>query len=234
MTCGGYVVEAIIFDFDGVIADSEILANQVLAERVTALGLLTTLDDALHLYMGKRWAEAVTLIEQSLGKPLPTNFPDDLKAATLGRFRTELKEVPGAARFIGHFKGLPRCIASSSSADRLQVSLEILNLIEQFDGRVFSADLVERGKPEPDIFLYAARQMGVEASKCIVIEDSVSGVHAAKAAGMTIVGLCAASHIRDGHSRRLSEAGATYVAASWEDALEFVNGRVGVAQVSCD
>jgi len=224
------VVHAIIYDFDGVIADSEVLANQVLAERITALGLPTTLNDALRLYMGRRWAEAMKLIEHGLGKPLPISFSADLHAATLARLQADLKEVHGATEFIKHFKTLPRCIASSSSASRLQVSLEALNLRDMFDGRTFSADLVARGKPCPDIFLYAAKQIGIAPSKCVVIEDSPSGVHAAKAAGMTVIGLGAASHIRARHCQHLLDAGADYATTSWADARAFMNGRAGTRQ----
>jgi hypothetical protein len=108
-------VGALIFDFDGVIADSEAIANTVLAETVTGLGHSTTLDQALTRYMGRRWGEVVAEIEAAIGKPLPDNFSDQLKLATLARFRTDLKEVSGATDFIRRFAHIPRCIASSSS-----------------------------------------------------------------------------------------------------------------------
>jgi HAD superfamily hydrolase (TIGR01509 family) len=207
---------AIIFDFDGVIADSEALANRVLAEHVTALGLPTTLEQALERYVGRRWPEAMALIESALGRPLPADFSDRLAAATLECFRAELREVPGATAFIRRWPGLPRCIASSSSIGRLTLCLDKLGLTEHFAGAVFSADMVERGKPHPDIFLYAAQRLGVEPARCLVIEDSPSGIRAAKAAGMTVVGLAAASHIPTGHDRRLLEAGADHVATTWQ------------------
>ena len=96
-------MSALIFDFDGVIADSEAIANTVLAETVTGLGHSTTLDQSLDRYAGRRWDDAMTEIETAIGKPLPTNFSDDLKRATLDRFRTNLKEVRGAADFIKRF-----------------------------------------------------------------------------------------------------------------------------------
>src|SRR4051795_5791103 len=104
---------ALIFDFDGVIADSEAIANTVLAETVTALGHPTTLDQSLDRYTGRRWADAMGEIETAIGKPLPSSFSDDLKRATLERFRTDLKEVSGAADFIKRFFHIPRAIASS-------------------------------------------------------------------------------------------------------------------------
>lgn len=206
-----------IFDFDGVIADSEALANTVLAEFITDLGHPTNLDDLLEHYSGRRWDDAMAAIASVVGKPLPASFSDDLKSAVLDRFRTDLTEVSGATRFIQTFSDVPRCIASSSSIDRLQLCLSVLNLTDKFGGNVFSADMVPRGKPHPDIFLLAADKLGVNPRSCLVIEDSTSGIKAAVAAGMTAVGLCAASHIREGHHLKLREAGAVHLANSWNE-----------------
>jgi HAD superfamily hydrolase (TIGR01549 family) len=210
-------LSALIFDFDGVIADSEALANTVLAEFVTGLGHPTTLEDSLQRYTGSRWNEVIAQIEAAVGRPVPAGFSDDLKSATLDRFRTDLKEVSGAGKFIERFYHLPRCIASSSSIDRLKLCLEVLNLTDTFGDNVFSADMVSRGKPHPDIFLLAADRLGVKPGSCLVIEDSTGGIKAAVAAGMTAVGLCAASHIRDGHHQKLREAGAVHLADSWDE-----------------
>ena len=219
---------ALIFDFDGVIADSEAIANTVLAETVTGLGHPTTLDQSLARYAGRRWGDVVAEIETAVGKPLPADFSDQLKFATLDRFRTDLKEVSGAKDFIYRFAHIPRCIASSSSIDRLQLCLSVLELEAEFGSHVYSADMVARGKPHPDIFLLAAERLGVPPHQCLVIEDSAGGVRAAVAAGMTAVGLCAASHIRDGHGLKLRDAGAVHLAQSWTDveriALQFFKG----------
>ena len=208
---------ALIFDFDGVIADSEAIANTVLAETVTSLGSATTLDQALLRYSGRRWVDVIAEIEATIGRPVPIDFAGELKRATLDRFRTDLKEVSGATDFIRRFSDIPRCIASSSSIDRLQLCLSILDLEAEFDGRVFSADMVARGKPHPDIFLLAAERLGATPGECLVIEDSAGGIRAAVAAGMTAIGLCAASHIRDGHHIKLRDAGAAHLAQSWAD-----------------
>jgi HAD superfamily hydrolase (TIGR01509 family) len=215
------IVGALIFDFDGVIADSEAIANSVLAEIVTDLGHSTTLDQALDRYSGRRWDEAMAEIEATIGKPLPSDFSGKLKRATLDRFRTDLKEVSGAAKFIRRFSHIPRCIASSSSMDRLQLCLSALALRAEFGDHVFSADMVARGKPFPDIFLFAAGRLGVNPGECLVIEDSAGGIKAAVAAGMTAVGLCAASHIREGHDIKLRDAGAVHLAHSWADVEQF-------------
>ena len=225
---------ALIFDFDGVIADSEAIANTVLAETVTGLGHPTTLDQSLARYSGSRWDEVIAEIEAAIGKPLPADFFGQLKLATFERFRTDLKEVSGATNFIRRFSHLPRCIASSSSIDRLQLCLSVLELEAEFDGRVFSADMVARGKPHPDIFLFAAGKLGASPHECLVIEDSAGGVRAAVAADMTVIGLCAASHIRDGHDAKLRDAGAVHLAQSWSDverfAVQFFRGSTSPPQ----
>jgi HAD superfamily hydrolase (TIGR01509 family) len=220
-------IEAIIFDFDGVIADSEALANRVIAERVTALGVPTTLDDALHRYQGRRWGEAMVLIEADIGRPLPTGFSEDLLALLRTSFRTDLREVPGATAFIRRFAGMRRCIASSSALNRLRHGLELLKIAEDFADAVFSAEMVARGKPHPDIFLHAANAIGVDPSRCLVIEDSANGVEAGVAAGMTVVGLCAGAHSRDGHGERLTGAGAVLAAATWAQVETYVMARIG-------
>ena len=209
--------EAIIFDFDGVIADSEVLANRVLADMVTALGRPTSLEDALGRYMGKRLPDLIAAIESDMGKPLASSFAQDLQAATLDSFRSDLREVPGARAFLDAHAGVNRCIASSSSRERLALSLDVLGLTGQFAGGVFSADEVSRGKPHPDLFLMAAACLGVGPSHCLVVEDSESGVRAGLAAGMTVIGFCAAGHVRPGHSERLAAAGAHYTAKSWNE-----------------
>jgi HAD superfamily hydrolase (TIGR01509 family) len=216
------MARAIVFDFDGVIADSEVLSNTVLAEVVTELGVPTTLEDAYRDYMGKRFLEVIAAIENSVGRTLPPSFGDQYQARTLQRFRQELAPIAGAREFITKFSEVPRCIASSSSPDRLALCLEVLDMSNLFEGRVFSASNVARGKPHPDIFLHAAAEIGVSASECIIIEDSATGVIAGRAAGATVIGLLAAGHVRDGHAARLREAGAHHVAADYREVERIV------------
>jgi HAD superfamily hydrolase (TIGR01509 family) len=215
---GADVKRFIVFDFDGVLADSEVLANEVLAEAVSELGVPTTLDDSLRLYMGKRFHEVIAAVEANVGRPLPETFADDFQRRTLERFRRDLRAVEGARAYLDAFADVPRCIASSSSPDRLALCLEVLDFGHLFGANVFSASQVARGKPHPDIFLHTAQKMGMEPSKGIVIEDSAGGVEAGVAAGMTVIGMLAASHIRDGHASRLRGAGAHHVAASFAEA----------------
>jgi HAD superfamily hydrolase (TIGR01509 family) len=214
-------LRAIIFDFDGVLADSEVLSNTVIAEIVTELGKPTTVDDAYRTFMGKRLSEVIETIEAVTGRKLPPDFADAYQQRTFDAFRARLKPVVGAREFLEKFLGIwrdvPRCIASSSSPERLALSLEVLNMTPLFEGRVFSASNVARGKPHPDIFLHAAEQLGIDPSDCIVIEDSVGGVTAGRAAGTTVIGLIAAGHIQSGHEARLRQAGADHVVASFAE-----------------
>jgi HAD superfamily hydrolase (TIGR01509 family) len=216
------LASAIIFDFDGVIADSEVLANAVLAEFVTELGVPTTVEDSYRDYMGKRFHEVVAAIEKAVGRAIPESFGEMWQVRTLARFRQELAPIAGVREFIAKFIALPRCIASSSTPQRLAVSLEILEMTELFEGRVFSTLNVARGKPHPDIFLHAAAEIGVSTHECIIIEDSASGVIAGREAGSTVIGLLAAGHIRDGHGARLKDAGAHYLAANYVEVERIV------------
>jgi HAD superfamily hydrolase (TIGR01509 family) len=214
----------LIFDFDGVIADSEVVANKVLAEMVSELGVPTTLQDSYQRYMGMRFSEVIAAVETTVGRSLPEDFPDRFQARTLAAFRAELQPVNGARTYIEAFSHVPRCVASSSSSDRLAVCLEVLGLGAAFGQNVFSASMVARGKPHPDIFLHAADAMGVHPSQAIVIEDSASGVQAGVAAGMRVIGLLAASHIQPGHRERLLAAGAHHVASTFDEAQQITRG----------
>jgi HAD superfamily hydrolase (TIGR01509 family) len=200
-----------------VLADSEVLSNSVIAEIVTELGVSTSLDDAYRTYMGKRLNEVIDTIARVTGRRLPDDFADHYQRRTFEAFRARLKPVAGARPFVEAWRSLPNCIASSSSPERLALSLEVLNMAALFEGRVFSASNVARGKPHPDIFLHAAEQLGVDPADCIVIEDSAGGVTAARAAGATAIGLTAASHIKPGFDARLHEAGADHVVASFAE-----------------
>jgi len=222
----------LIYDFDGVIADSELLANTVLAEILTELGRPTTLEDSYSLYMGKRFAEVLAAIEVSVGAPLPDDFAAAYQARTLERFRRDLCTIAGAREHILAFPNTPKCIASSSSPDRLALCLDVLSLQLVFGPHVFSASSVARGKPHPDIFLHAAERMGIDPTHCIVIEDSASGVEAGKAAGMTVIGLLAGAHIQPGHDQRLRRAGAHHVAGTFKEAEQLTREVLAAFSIS--
>jgi HAD superfamily hydrolase (TIGR01509 family) len=208
----------LIFDFDGVIADSEALANLVLAEAVSEFGMPTTLEAAYKRYMGKPFGDVIAIIESDIGKKLPTDFADQIQNRTFERFRQELKAVDGVERFIETFSQFPRCIASTSSAERIRVCLDVMGLRALFEPHIFSVSEVPRSKPHPDVFLHAARQLSIPPSRSLVIEDSIRGVQAGVAAGMVVIGILAASHIQSGTRERLRDAGAHYVADTFEEA----------------
>jgi HAD superfamily hydrolase (TIGR01509 family) len=208
-----------------VLADSEVLSNSVLAEIVTELGVPMTVDDSYRTFMGKRLAEVIETIENVVGRKLPNDFADSYQRRTFESFRSRLRAIEGAREFLEAWSHVPQCIASSSSPERLALSLEVLNMADLFEGRVFSASNVARGKPHPDIFLHAAEQLDVSPIHCIVIEDSVGGVIAGRAAGATVLGLTAASHIQPDEDARLRQAGAHDVAPSFSE-LDQIIGRL--------
>lgn len=203
--------DLIVFDYDGVVADSELLNNLVLSELLTECGLPTSLDDALSIYMGNRWLDCLPLIQERLGGPCPDHIHGEWTRRCHDRAAAELNPVAGFLDFLAT-RSERRCIASSSPVAWIEMGLDRFGLGASFDGPIFSAAVhVTRGKPHPDLFLHAASTMGVDPARALVIEDTPTGVRAGVAAGMTVVGLCAGGHIRDGHPERLRAAGAHHV-----------------------
>ena len=209
----------IVFDFDGVIADSETIANATLAETLTAIGLPTSYDDSLREYCGHNWRETERRIVERLGRPLPSDFRELQRRAARARFEQELAAVPGAAEFLDRTRHLERAIASSSSVEWLALALERIGLAHHFEGHLYSAADMDRGKPFPDIYLAAARGLGLAPEDCVAIEDSPVGASAAVAAGMHVVGLVAGGHIADraGHAEQLRAVGAHQIANSFAE-----------------
>lgn len=216
---------AIIFDFDGVIADSEVPANRALAESLTAIGLPTTFEDSLRDYYGHNWQETQRRIEARLGRALPDDFREMHRTRARGHFAAGFDPVPGAPAFLDLTSHLPRAIASSSNATYIGWALDRFGLTRHFAGQIHSADGMERGKPHPDIYLRAAAALGVDPAKCLAIEDSPTGARAAVAAGMCVVGLVAAGHIadRDAHAASLLAVGVHHVAHDFR-AVEGIAG----------
>ncbi len=198
----------VIFDCDGVLVDSETLANQVFAQVVTAEGLPTTFEESVARYMGRSLADAIADIEAALGRPVGDSFVADYDRQLHARLRSELVAVAGVRQLLDALvtANVPRCVASSGRPQEIALRLELTGLTEYFGRHVYSATMVARGKPAPDLFCYAAEQVGVDASTCVVIEDSPFGVRGAKAAGMTTIGYAALMPVE-----RLIEAGADIV-----------------------
>jgi HAD superfamily hydrolase (TIGR01509 family) len=209
-------VGLLIFDFDGVVADSEGLANDVLARYVTELGTPISQQNAQDRFAGKRIADVTSSLEQIVGRPLP-GFADELQRRTLKAFEASLREVRGVGAFLHDHQDLPRCIASSSTPKRIEFCLSLLKLGSYFGDNIFSADQVARGKPHPDIFQLAADRMNADRTTAVVIEDSPGGVQGALAAGMRVIGLLAATHLRHDHREKLRAAGAELLAADYNE-----------------
>ena len=184
--------QLVIFDCDGVLVDSEPTSNRVLCRVLGEFGLPTSYEETLRTYKGRSWATCLELIEERLGKAPPAEFSARYRERLLAELGASLERVPGILGALDRIP-IPNCVASSSDPERLRLSLAAADLLEHFEGRVFSATEVERGKPAPDLFLYAARQLGAEPARCAVVEDSPLGVEAALAAGMVSFGFAGTS-----------------------------------------
>ena len=180
-----------IFDCDGVLVDTEQITNRILAELVTDLGLPMTTAESMARYMGRSMSAVVSLIEAELGRALPTAFVAAYEERCFAAFDAEVTPIPGALEAIDSMArlGLSTCVASSGSHAKMRRTLGATGLLERLGGRLFSASDVARGKPAPDLFLYAADRMGTRAEACVVVEDSPAGVVAAVSAGMRAIGL---------------------------------------------
>ncbi|WP_329136712.1 HAD family hydrolase [Streptomyces sp. NBC_00670] len=186
--------DLVIFDNDGVLVDSEPLSNTLLAAYLTELGHPTSYEDSLRDYMGAAMHRVHDLIEERTGQRLPEDFDDVFHARVFAAFERELRPVAGVGAVLEKLAadGVPYCVASSGSHERIRVGHRAAGLGQWFEeSRIFSSQDVGRGKPAPDLFLYAAERMGVPAERCAVVEDSPLGVRAAVAAGMDVYGFTA-------------------------------------------
>jgi HAD superfamily hydrolase (TIGR01509 family) len=202
-------LELVIFDCDGVLVDSEVISNEVLARALTAEHLPTTLGEARRDYQGLMLDEVVRGAEARLGGQLPAGWIDRFERDRATAFRQRLAAVPGAADAVRRVRaaGVAVCVASQGKLAKTRLSLELTGLYQLFPPEtLFSAYSVQRGKPEPDLFLHAAASMSAEPSRCAVVEDTPSGIAAAVAAGMRALGFAA-----DSDERRLRDAGAEIV-----------------------
>src|SRR4051812_10124168 len=206
----------VIFDCDGVLVDSEPISLRCTAAALNRFGYPVDEDDVFDRFLGSSTASMVAAVEASLGRGLAPEALDDLRREILDAFGKELRAVPGVAKAVERLDR-PFCVASSSIPERIRYSLRITGLLLLFEPDIFSATMVVHGKPAPDLFLLAAKRMKVEPASCIVVEDSIHGARAGKAAGMVVLGFTGGSHIRGNperernHGERLKDAGATVV-----------------------
>ncbi|OZI36493.1 phosphoglycolate phosphatase [Bordetella genomosp. 1] len=203
-------VQLVIFDCDGVLIDSEIIAAHAQSRALAPYGIALTPRELALRFAGIPDRDQWQTLQQEHGVTLPDHFEADYADSLEAIFRNELRALPHARELTDllRARGIPYCVASSSERDRLRVNLGIAGLADRFEPHLFSVTQVARGKPWPDLFLHAAATMGVAPGHCLVVEDSVPGVRAARAAGMRVVGDVAAGHIGPGHDARLREAGA--------------------------
>jgi HAD superfamily hydrolase (TIGR01509 family) len=179
-------VDLVIFDCDGVLVDSEKLAVRVEARLITSLGWAIGEAEVLERFVGRSDTYMLGELERALGRSLP-EWPERYREALGEAFRAELRPVDGIEAALDELR-LPSCIASSGTHEKLRLTLGLTGLLPRFEGRIFSVTEVDRGKPAPDLFLHAASRCGVPSERCVVVEDSRSGVEAARAAGMRCLG----------------------------------------------
>ncbi|WP_407177631.1 HAD family hydrolase [Bradyrhizobium sp. STM 3562] len=200
-------IDLIIFDCDGVLVDSEVISCRAHADVLTRHGYPITEDEVLRRFLGVSDREARLIIETELGRPLPDEVEHQVKNATLQFYAGDLKAIAHVAEAISAI-ALPKCVASSGTPEKIQHGLTCAGLYGLFAPHIFSATQVRRGKPAPDLFLFAASRMNVSPERCLVIEDSVPGVTGARGAGMAVLGFHGGSHCGAGHAEILEKAGA--------------------------
>ncbi|HEY5344380.1 MAG TPA: HAD-IA family hydrolase [Solirubrobacteraceae bacterium] len=213
-------LQLVIFDCDGVLVDSEIISNDVLARALTEQGLPTTLAQSRRDYQGLLLAEINSRAQAKLGRPLAKDWIERYERDRAVVFRRELRAVPGVAESIRRIQtaGVSVCVASQGKLEKTRLSLQLTKLDPLFPDEVlFSAYSVPRGKPHPDLFLHAAQAMAAEPARCTVVEDTPSGVTAAVAAGMRVLGYAA-----DSDAAALRAAGAEVF-----EAMEELPGMLG-------
>ena len=201
-------VELVIFDCDGVLVDSEVISCRAHAETLTRHGYPITSEQVLTRFLGVSDREARQTIETELGRKLPDDFESQMKQAALQRYAVDLRHIPYIDEAIAAIV-LPKCVASSGTPEKIRHGLTCAGLYDLLAPNIFSATQVKRGKPAPDLFLFAAEQMRASPERCVVIEDSIPGITGALAAGMTVLGFHGGSHCRPGYAETLRAAGAT-------------------------
>lgn len=206
--------QLIIFDCDGVLVDSEPLAVLAYERVYERHGMPGVGVDIISQCFGMKQADIIARIAELTGHRYPDHAQDDLWIETKELFTERLQPTAGLPGFLSRLK-IDRCVASSSSLERIHHSLDVTRIAPFFGEAIFSSSMVKRGKPAPDIFLFAAERMGADPADCVVIEDSPFGVEGAVAAGMKAIGFTGGSHSYEGHGERLLSSGATVASPSW-------------------
>ncbi len=223
----------VIFDCDGVLVDSEPLSVRVLVEALNRHGIDMAEEEAYQRFLGRSLATMRQVMDEEYGFHTGPEFLETLRIDLYDLFKTDLKPILGIAETLDALN-LPRCVASSSQPERIRLSLSIAGLIDKLEPHILSASMVKNGKPAPDLFLYAADQMGIAPSDCIVIEDSPAGIEAAQRAGMTVFAFTGGSHAAvPGYRERIDALSPDLIFDAMPDLLHLVEnhmeGRGGVS-----
>jgi len=210
--------DLVIFDCDGVLVDSEIIAARVEAELITRAGYEITPEEIAEAYAGLTFKNILLRIEEKAQIPFQASLIEQAEALTDKRLAIEVRAIEGAREAVMSVTA-PRCICSNSSSARIAMMLTKVGLKPYFEGRIFSALETPSGrtKPAPDVFLHAAKTLNANPKRTFVIEDSVHGIAGAKAAGMRVIGFTGASHSYPGHADALTDAGAETVIRRWAE-----------------
>jgi HAD superfamily hydrolase (TIGR01509 family) len=199
--------DLVIFDCDGVLVDSEVISCRAHSQTLTRHGYPITPEQVLERFLGVSDREARQIIETEIGRKLPDDFEAEVKQATLQFYAGDLKAISYVGETIAALN-LPTCVASSGTPEKIHHGLTCAGLHDLLAPNIFSASQVTRGKPAPDLFLFAAKRMATAPERCLVIEDSLPGITGARAAGMTVFGFHGGSHCQPGHAEILRAAGA--------------------------
>jgi HAD superfamily hydrolase (TIGR01509 family) len=204
------IPQLIIFDCDGVIVDSEMIGCRTEAAVFTAAGFPIEAEEIRRRFIGMSFKDQIQILERERGWRLPEALIEEVRQQNTKAFAAALAPIPGIVDALDRITA-PVCVASSSLPQRIRHSLGVVGLVDRFHPHLFSSAMVARGKPAPDLFLYAARAMGAEPGGCVVVEDSVYGIEAALAAGMRAFGFSGGSHCDRDHAARLTDSGAHLV-----------------------
>jgi HAD superfamily hydrolase (TIGR01509 family) len=215
------VIDLVIFDCDGVLVDSESIGCRIDATLLTEVGYPITAAQVIARFSGISFANMIAAIEADMSRPLPADFVARSEALVWAAYEAELAALPGVADAVRAL-ARPVCVASSSEPESLRRKLAMTGLLALFDPHLFSGAQVKRGKPAPDLFHFAADTMGVGPDRCLVVEDSVAGVTAARAAGMRVLGFTGAGHCPPDQAARLAAAGAVTVFDNLRDLPDLV------------
>ena len=214
--------EAIFFNFDGVIANSKRLSTLALVESMAEAGMPIELEAALRDFSSKRWSDVLTLIEARLGREIPESLISQQYKRMSRRVILEVGTVPGIEAFLDLTSGVPRAITASSEPIWISQTLARFGLEHHFGAHVYTTATLTHDKPDPEIYRLAAEKLGVAPRRIVAIEDHVAGVAAARAAGMSVIGFVAGSHILPGDAEAMKAAGARIIADDFEDVADWI------------